>query len=39
MKGGEKMLNLKMFWKTCEKTQYVLGTLYFIEDDDKMIVL
>lgn len=37
VKGGEKMLNLKMLWKTLEKPQYDLGTLHFVEDD-KMIV-
>ena len=37
VKGRENILNLKTFWKTWEKIQYDLGTLYFIEDDDKMI--
>lgn len=37
VQGGEKMLNLKMLWKTWEKPQYDLGTLHFVEDD-KMIV-
>lgn len=37
VKGGEKMLNLKMLWKTWEKPQYDLGTLHFIEDDTMMM--